>query len=113
MIKSKNRFNISNISSLIALFLLLLTLPVHSQVSQDQCKELLSISNEDAKIRNYQAAYESWIKVLDNCPKLSVATYQIGERILKNFISKANSDGDKSKYTNDLLDLYDLSLIHI
>ena len=107
MIESTNRFNIRNISFKTVLFLILLTLPVHSQVSQDQCKELLSISNEDAKIRNYQAAYEPWRKVLDNCPKLSVATYQIGERILKDFISKANSDEDKLKYTNDLLDLYD------
>mgnify|MGYP006261161035 FL=1 len=58
MIESTNRFSIRNISSLIVLFSILLSLPVHSQVSQDQCKELLSISNEDAKIRNYQAAYE-------------------------------------------------------
>ena len=56
MIESTNIFNIRNISSFIVLFLILFTLPVHSQVSQDQCKELLSISNEDAKIRNYQAA---------------------------------------------------------
>ena len=101
MIESTNRFSIRNISSLIVLFSILLSLPVHSQVSQDQCKELLSISNEDAKIRNYQAAYEPWRKVLDNCPKLSVATYQIGERILKDFISKANSDEDKLKYTKE------------
>ena len=36
-----------------------------------------------AKIKNYQAAYEPWKIVIDNCPKLNVATYQFGERILK------------------------------
>ena len=36
-------------------------------------------------------------KVLDNCPKLSVATYQFGERILKDFISKANSNEEIKK----------------
>ena len=69
MIESTNRFSIRNISSLIVLFSILLSLPVHSQVSQDQCKELLSILIK-MQIRNYQAAYEPWRKVLDNCPKL-------------------------------------------
>ena len=89
------------------LFLILFTSPLFSQLSSDECLEQLSIFAESAKIKNYQAAYEPWKKVLDNCPKLSLATYQYGEIILKDFIKKSESEEDKSKYLNDLLDLYD------
>ena len=67
----------------------------------------MSIFAESAKIKNYQAAYEPWKTVLDNCPTLSLATYQYGEIILKDFIKKSESEEDKSKYLNDLLSLYD------
>ena len=70
------------------LFLILFTSPLLSQLSNDQCIEQLSIFAESAKIKNYQAAYEPWTMVLDNCPKLSLATYQYGEIILKDFIKK-------------------------
>ena len=89
------------------LFLILFTAPLFSQLSSDECLEQLSIFAESAKIKNYQAAYEPWKKVLDNCPKLSLATYQYGEIILKDFIKKSESEEDKSKYLDDLLDLYD------
>mgnify|MGYP001356485371 FL=1 len=90
------------------LFLILFTSPLFSQLSSDECLEQLSIFAESAKIKNYQAAYEPWMTVLDNCPKLSLATYQYGEIILKDFIKKSESSEDKSKYLNDLLSLYDL-----
>jgi tetratricopeptide (TPR) repeat protein len=69
--------------------------------------EQLSIFAESAKIKNYQAAYEPWKLVLDNCPSLNLATYQYGEIILKDFIKKSSSEDEKSKYLNDLLSLYD------
>ena len=90
------------------LFLILFISPLFSQLSSDECLEQLSIFAESAKIKNYQAAYEPWKTVLDNCPKLSLATYQYGEIILKDFIKKSESEEDKSKYLNDLLSLYDL-----
>ena len=89
------------------LFLILFVSPLFSQLSSDECLEQLSIFAESAKIKNYQAAYEPWKIVLDNCPKLSLATFQYGEIILKDFIKKSNSDQDKTKYLNDLLSLYD------
>ena len=89
------------------LFLILFTTPLFSQLSSDECLEQLSIFAESAKIKNYQAAYEPWKTVLDNCPTLSLATYQYGEIILKDFIKKSESEEDKFKYLNDLLSLYD------
>ena len=98
----------NNIQFFRNLFLILFTSPIFSQLSSDECLEQLSIFAESAKIKNYQAAYEPWKTVLDNCPKLSLATYQYGEIILKDFIKKSESEEDKSKYLNDLLSLYDL-----
>ncbi len=97
----------NNIKFFRNLFLILFTLPLFSQLSSDECLEQLSIFAESAKIKNYQAAYEPWKTVLDNCPKLSLATYQYGEIILKDFIKKSESEENKSKYLNDLLSLYD------
>ena len=98
----------NNIQFFRNLFLILFTSPLFSQLSSDECLEQLSIFAESAKIKNYQAAYEPWKTVLDNCPKLSLATYQYGEIILKDFIKKSESEENKSKYLNDLLSLYDL-----
>ncbi len=98
----------NNIKFFRNLFLILFTSPIFSQLSSDECLEQLSIFAESAKIKNYQAAYEPWKTVLDNCPKLSLATYQYGEIILKDFIKKSESEENKSKYLNDLLSLYDL-----
>ena len=89
------------------LFLILFTSPIFSQLSSDECLEQLSIFAESAKIKNYQAAYEPWKIVLDNCPTLNVATYQYGELILKDFIKKSSTKEEKTKYLNDLLSLYD------
>ena len=89
------------------LFLILFSTPLFSQLSSNECLEQLSIFAESAKIKNYQAAYEPWKIVLDNCPTLNVATYQYGEIILKDFIKKSLSEDEKSKYLNDLLSLYD------
>ena len=98
----------NNIKFFRNLFLILFVSPLFSQLSSDECLEQLSIFAESAKIKNYQAAYEPWKTVLDNCPNLSLATYQYGEIILKDFIKKSESGEDKSKYLNDLLSLYDL-----
>ena len=97
----------NNLKFFIYLFLILFTSPVFSQLSSDECLEQLSIFAESAKIKNYQAAYEPWKIVLDNCPTLNVATYQYGELILKDFIKKSTTEEEKSKYLTDLLSLYD------
>ena len=80
----------NNIGFFRNLFLILFVSPLFSQLSSDECLEQLSIFAESAKIKNYEAAYEPWKIVLDNCPTLNVATYQYGELILKDFIKKSN-----------------------
>ena len=97
----------NNLKSFRYLLLIFFTSPLFSQLSSDECLEQLSIFAESAKIKNYQAAYEPWKTVLDNCPTLNVATYQYGELILKDFIEKSTTEEEKTKYLTDLLSLYD------
>ena len=82
------------------LFLILFVSPLFSQLTSDECLEQLSIFAESAKIKNYQAAYEPWKIVLDNCPNLNVATYQYGELILKEDLVKSTATGTAKKSIN-------------
>ena len=54
-----------------------------SQTSED-CVQTLSIFAEFAKVKNYDSAFEPWMKVRKNCSKINPAIYSYGERILKN-----------------------------
>ena len=83
-----------------SLVFLVVTSQSFTQLSSNECMEQLSIFAESAKIKNYEAAYEPWKSVLDNCPKLNVATYQFGERILKDFISKTSNGFSLIKFLN-------------
>ncbi|MFL2628242.1 MAG: hypothetical protein ACJ0OQ_00550 [Candidatus Marisimplicoccus sp.] len=92
------------------LFYFILTFPffqLQSQNSSEDCRENLSIFAESAKIKNYKAAYEPWMSVRNNCPKYSLATFQYGELILKDFIKTSSTNQEKEKYVSDLLKLYD------
>ncbi|WP_240643089.1 hypothetical protein [Sinomicrobium pectinilyticum] len=69
----------------------------------------LSVFGEHAKVKNYDAAYEPWKMVFDNCPEIHPATYVYGERILKDKIS--NSSGEEhNEYINTLMSMYDKEL---
>ena len=89
------------------LFFIFFSSLIYSQTNSDDCLENLSIFAESAKIKNYESAYEPWKLVLDNCPKLNVATYQYGELILKDLIKKSTEEADKSRYVEELLVMYD------
>ena len=71
-----------------------------------QCLQNLSIFAENAKVKNYAAAYEPWLAVKNECPSLNVAIYSYGERILKDRI-KNGADADKTAAKQDLIALYD------
>ena len=74
--------------------------------SNEECFSNLSIFAEYAKVKNYEEAYNPWLKVKSDCPSLNNAIYVYGERILKSFIK--NNDGDmKVKYQDDLITMYD------
>ena len=84
---------------------LFFTINIFSQ-SKEDCFSNLSIFAEYAKVKNYNAAYEPWLKLKADCPDLNPAIYVYGERILKDFIKNSELN-ERAKFENDLLDLYD------
>ena len=77
---------------------------VNAQQDQE-CMTNLSIFSEYAKAKNYDAAYEPWMKVRNKCPKLNRAIYTYGEDILEHKIENSTG-GDKMNYINDLVKLW-------
>ena len=78
------------------------TLGVFAQ--KEECQLKASVYVEAAKLKNYDNAYEPWKYVYEHCPELYQSTFQYGERILRDKITKG---ADKDKYVKDLQDLYE------
>ena len=96
---------------ILSLLFIISSLNIFSQSSED-CLSNLSIFAEYYKVKNYDSAYEPWMQVRNNCPKMNVAIYTYGKRMLESFIKENKSKGldgeaDVIKYQNDLLKLYD------
>ena len=91
--------------TLMLLFGLVGTMGMSFAQQNPECLTNLSIFAEHAKVKNYEAAYEPWKMVWDNCPDLNAATYSYGERILKHKIKNA-SGGEKTEFTQLLIKLY-------
>lgn len=72
----------------------------------EECMTNLSIFSEYVKAKNYDAAYEPWMKVRNKCPKFNKAIYVYGEKILNDKIEKSTGS-DKIAYINDLFLLWD------
>jgi tetratricopeptide (TPR) repeat protein len=66
------------------------------------CYATLSLFVEPAKAKNYEGALPHYKKVIDECPKFSLATYQYGTKMFTHFVK----NGDKSKI-NDLIKSYE------
>ncbi|CEN34218.1 conserved exported hypothetical protein [Capnocytophaga cynodegmi] len=74
---------------------------------QDQeLQQNLSIFNEDAKAKRYDAAYPVWKSVYEKCPSINAAVYVRGEAILKHKIDKSTG-AEKENFVKDLLKLYE------
>ncbi len=78
---------------------------VNAQQDQE-CMTNLSIFSEYAKAKNYNAAYEPWMKTRNKCPKLNRAIYTYGEAILKDKIDNSIYD-QKLAFVNDLIKLWE------
>jgi len=83
----------------------------NAQAQNTECVTNLSIYTEHVKVKNYDAAYTPWKMVYETCPGLNRANFIYGERILKDKIKKS-SGADKDGFVNDLLALYDASMVH-
>jgi len=72
-----------------------------AQVPND-CYETLSLFVEPAKAKNYEGALPHYEKVVNECPKFSLATYQYGAKMYAHLVKS----GDKSK-VSDLIKAYE------
>ncbi len=77
--------------------------------SNSDCARTAALAYDDAKAKNYEAAYEPLMQVMEDCPKYSLATYQYGERALKHKIDNAEGD-EKSEYIEKLTEVWEKRL---
>ncbi len=79
----------------VTLLLVVLTLSLggNALAQMDECVTTASLFIEPAKAKNYDAALPHYDKVVTECPKYSLATYQYAEKMFKYFVDK----GDVSK----------------
>ena len=101
MINTVN-LNTMKTKSLLLFTILILTFSGKSIAqAPDDCAVTLSYFIEPAKAKNYEAALPHYDKVIKECPKSSLATYQYAVKMFSYFVKK----GDKSK-VNDLIQAY-------
>lgn len=84
---------------------------LQAQENQD-CARNASLAYTDAKAQNYEAAYPRIQQLREDCPTYSIVTYQYGERILKDMLSKAAEGQEKTAVVEDLMKLYEERLTH-
>lgn len=85
------------------------SLSVNAQLSAEECATTGSVFYESAKVGNYDAAYEPFMQLRKDCPKWSLALYQLGEKLLKDRIKKGVN---KTADVNDLMKLYEERMMH-
>jgi len=73
------------------------------------CATMAALAYDDAKAKNYEAAYPALMKVKDECPKYSLATYQYLERAIEHKIEKAEQ-GDKKELVQELISVWETRL---
>ena len=93
---------------LFSILLVVFGLTQTSVLAQDVnvCMQDLSIFAEFAKVKNYKAAFEPWMRVRQNCPTINAAVYTYGERILKDLINNGTPEEQEAS-KKDLILLYD------
>lgn len=89
----------------VRLIVLLTTVLYATGALAQDCQTTAALAYDDAKAKNYDAAYEPLMRVKEECPKYSLATFQYLERVLKYKIDKA-PEAEKEKFINELIDVY-------
>ena len=96
----------------ITLITLALFLGFNVSFAQDEeCMTQLSIMSEYAKSKNYDSAYEPFMKLRKDCPKFNRAIYKYGEKILDHKIDKSTG-AEKVAFINDLMKMWDERAVH-
>lgn len=75
----------------------------------NDCATIAALAYDDAKAKRYDAAYAPLMKVKDDCPKYSLATYQYLERVLESKIKKVEG-AEKEKFVEELIQVWEQRL---
>lgn len=78
---------------------------LNAQYDDNDCLSTLSIFNEHAKVKNYDAAYQPFKKLVADCPDFHYAIYLRGEKLMKHRID--NQTGDRQENIDQLMAVYD------
>ena len=70
------------------------------------CATMAALAYDDAKAKNYDAAYPALMKVREECPKYSLATYQYLERAINAKLESA-SGAEKEKLVEELIAVWE------
>ncbi|MDO4789438.1 MAG: tetratricopeptide repeat protein [Porphyromonas sp.] len=79
----------------------------NAAIDTTECRKNVSYFKIHAKTNNFQDAYDFWLKVYKNCPDMTKDIYIVGPQILKWKIADAKTQEEKTKYINQLMEVYD------
>tara|TARA_B110000003_G_scaffold276446_1_gene322954 strand:+ start:4512 stop:5876 length:1365 start_codon:yes stop_codon:yes gene_type:complete len=83
------------------LFLFLGSHFINAQASE--CTIKYNLFKGDYQSKKYDDAFPNWIYLMDNCPKLSINTYKLGDKMVQALFKKAT---DKSEMTSLIKRIY-------
>ena len=63
------------------LFLFLGSLALNAQDAQQECNIKYNLFKGDYQSKKYEDAYPNWIYLMDNCKKLSINVYKLGDKL--------------------------------
>lgn len=78
--------------------------------SQVDCRKELSKFAQSAKIQDYDAAKPLYDNLVEHCEKMSMATYQYGERMFKHFMNEGESDDEKKEAAENYIENFEKRL---
>ncbi|MDX1544299.1 MAG: hypothetical protein R3214_10165 [Christiangramia sp.] len=91
-------------------FLALLTIALVGsgamRAQSGDCPTMAALAYDDAKAKNYDAAYPALMKVREECPKYSLATYQYLERAIESKLNKAKGE-QKEELVEELIEVWE------
>lgn len=76
-------------------------------VITEECITDISLFSESAKNKQYADAVEPWYRVYNTCPSANVAIYAYGTKIVAWQISQAQTEEEKARLRNLLMEVYD------
>jgi len=78
----------------------------------DDCTKELSLFNDSAKAEIYEDALPRYKKLINDCPKVSIALYQRADNMFEDLIDQTEDEAKKKEYVQMAIDNLKLRLEH-